>query len=126
MASDDLKLAEYHEFQRQKFRIFLNLELTQSDESLDDAEGMRLCLELATAERVDRKLRLEFEGVRGLKLDQPVEAGFSVFPLEIVSIKDQQWEGLAYRVFHDEQDSFISFHCISFSARVVSVEASQA
>lgn len=60
-------------------------------------------------------LKIQFSDVRSLKLETPGTLELLLF--KIYDIRDEQWEGLAYRVREDEHDH-ISFYCRDFTVRL--------
>jgi hypothetical protein len=63
-------------------------------------------------ERCSGKIALKFTGVQDLKI-QRIHPGTTCH-LEIVSVVNEQLEGLRFRVFNDEQDFLLSFYCFDF------------
>jgi len=64
-------------------------------------------------EQVNGKLRLEFQGVRGLHIGS-LEGLFG-FVIEITSLAGHHLEGLRFRVVETENDA-ISFQCLDIKA----------
>jgi hypothetical protein len=63
-------------------------------------------------ERCSGKIALKFTGVQDLKIER-IHPGTTCH-LEIVSVVNEQLEGLRFRVFNDEQDFVLSFYCFDF------------
>jgi len=66
----------------------------------------------------ERRVRLVFDNVGDLSF------GAGVFIphlslLEILSIRDRQWEGLNYKVVNDEQDNGLRFYCRDFDMTIM-------
>ena len=71
--------------------------------------GQSLTLELVKGEQT---VVLRFTGLQQLRL-----AGLSLRSsclLTIVSVAQDQWEGIRYRVFNQEQDLTLAFYCADF------------
>jgi hypothetical protein len=70
-----------------------------------------ICLELLN-EHGSGKTLLKFTGVQDLEI-QRIHPGTTCL-LDIVSVVDDQLEGLRFRVFSVEQDFGLSFYCFDF------------
>jgi hypothetical protein len=68
-----------------------------------------LTLELLKEERT---VTLTFTGLTGLRLEK-LGPGSSCL-LTVMSVAQDQWEGIRYRVFNMEQDLTLSFYCADF------------
>jgi hypothetical protein len=63
-------------------------------------------------ERCSGRITLRFTGVQDLKIES-IHPG-TVCHLEIVSVADDQLEGLRFQVFNDERDFVLNFYCFDF------------
>jgi hypothetical protein len=73
------------------------------------AMGQSLTLELLNG---DRTASMTFTGVRDLRLEDIGPGRICV--LEIVSVVQDQWERIRYRVFNAEQGITLAFYCADF------------
>jgi len=71
--------------------------------------GQSLTLELLKGERT---VSLLFTGLRALRLED-LHPGQSCL-LNISSVAQDQWEGIRYRVFNEEQYPTLAFYCVDF------------
>jgi hypothetical protein len=71
--------------------------------------GQSLTLELLKAEQT---VLLRFRGLQQLRLAD-LGPGSLCLPT-ILSVAQDQWEGIRYRVFNGEQDLTLSFYCADF------------
>jgi hypothetical protein len=70
-----------------------------------------VCLELLK-ERCSGKIAFKFAGVQDLKMAR-IHPG-TICRLEIVSVANDQLEGVRFHVFNDEQDFVLGFYCFDF------------
>jgi hypothetical protein len=110
---EDPSIATFHSFRPIEFSHLLRLEIDQTDFIAGGEIALQIVLQHKTERR--RKLVLSFLGVSQMNLTPSEDGVFGFSLLEIISIKDRQWEGLNYRGFESEQDSDFSFLCHSFS-----------
>jgi hypothetical protein len=68
-----------------------------------------LSLELLKGEQA---VSLRFTGLQQLRLADLRPGGLCL--LTILSVAQDQWEGIRYRVFNGEQDLTLSFYCADF------------
>jgi len=73
------------------------------------SQSQSLTLELLKGEQT---VSLTFTGLRQLRLAE-LGPGSSCL-LKIVSMAQDQWEGIRYRVFNGEQDLTLAFYCVDF------------
>lgn len=66
----------------------------------------------------ERRVRLVFDNVGDLSFGPGVFTPYLSL-LEILSIRDRQWEGLNYRVVNDEQDNGLRFYCCDFDMTIM-------
>jgi hypothetical protein len=71
--------------------------------------GQSLTLELLKAEQT---VLLRFRGLQQLRLADLGPGSLCL--LTILSVAQDQWEGIRYRVFNGEQDLTLSFYCADF------------
>ena len=67
-----------------------------------------LTLELLQGEQI---ISLTFTGLRQLRL---ADIGPRTCVLKVLSVVQDQWEGIRYRVFNMEQDLTLAFYCADF------------
>jgi len=105
----DAHVENYHSLKPGQFCNLHRFELQQTDE-----RHQTLILEL-NDKAEGRQITLAFEGIISLEF---LPRGFQPTPLylEIVWIRERQWEGINYQVFNTEQDVRLSFYCRSFHA----------
>ncbi len=112
MTQVDETIASYSALRPINFHDLERLEVRQGKR--DGVQEIILEIELRARNATDnRRLLLTFTGVTEFKYFPPNVFAFS--SLEIISIRDRQWEGLNYRVFESEQDTDFSFFCRDFS-----------
>jgi hypothetical protein len=71
--------------------------------------GQSLTLELLKGEQT---VSLTFTGLRDLRLADLGPSSLCV--LRVLSVVQDQWEGVRYRVFNMEQDLTLAFYCADF------------
>ena len=119
MDADD-KVAQFISLKPTTFHRVVLLEVRQG--SMEDEYETHLKMELRPSDPQDkRRLILSCEGVRTMNLVTPDDSLFYFVSLQIRSIREDQWEGLNYKVYEDEQDSEFMFYCYDFTAKVVPV-----
>ena len=71
-------------------------------------------------ERCSGTITLRFTGVQDLKIEsiQPD----TLCHLEIVSVAAEQFEGVRFQVFNDEQDFVLSFYCFDFEINDLAID----
>ncbi len=115
MTQIDETIASYYALHPISFHALERLEIRQW--MRDGVHEITLEIELRAKDAADnRRLALTFDGVSILKyVPSPGELAFF---LEIISIRERQWEVINYRVFESEQDTELSFFCRDFSAKI--------
>lgn len=112
------KIKEYHSLCPGDFRVVSRIGIVQRIFPEVDTPELTLELDLTSETGNDsRRLALSFTGVRNLRLQQPSWSLFQMTTLQIMSIAEDQWEGLKYKVRDDEEDS-VSFTCSDFEAHL--------
>ena len=79
-----------------------------------------ICVELLR-EDCAGKARLKFTGVQNLKIER-IHPG-TICDLEVISVGDDQLEGLRFQVFNNEQDFTLNFLCFDFEMNELALEA---
>jgi hypothetical protein len=113
MTSSDALLEQYYTLRPADFGFLECLELRQSVRP-EEWSGFTLTLRLRSSTAPEAKsLILTFTGVQDLRVGSL--EGLVRFLVEIRSIREQQMEGLNYKVVEKEHNAF-SFFCSSFFA----------
>ncbi len=118
MTEHDEAIRQYLSLSPRRFAVLEEVEVRQRSTGGAPATELTLELWLRASENEDadsQRLYLSFENVSELKINS---RGFFQIPLlEIVSIRDSQWEGLKYRVA-DTEENQLSFYCRRFDASI--------
>src|SRR5579863_7473523 len=109
----DEKLVYYNSLPLTRYPHLTELTIRQVDRDEGDYQ-LNITLALRGTDDLGL-LKIQFIDVRSLKLETPGTLEFLLF--KIYDIRDQQWEGVAYRVREDEHD-YISFYCRDFTVRL--------
>lgn len=117
--NSDPQIEGYQRLRPFEFGLLERLELFQAVDS-EASTGLALALHLRSAAAPNRgkRLRLAFEGVRGLRIGDL--DGLIHFTLEIQSIRDRRMEGLSYQVAEGEYNAFF-FYCREFTSALEEV-----
>ena len=120
MNSEDKTIEYYYSLKPTVYCILVKLEINQV--CIDDmTPELEIMILLRSQDSNNTKhLKLLFEGVRELKLNQPSLSEFNIPFIKIDLIKNLQWEDLAYRV-KDEEDESVSFLCKKFIPAIVAM-----
>ena len=119
MSKEEKAIEYYYSLKPLKYPTLIKLELKQivTEETAPESEVTIL---LQSREPNDSQyLRLFFERVRELKINQSPLSEFSIPFIRIDSVKHYQWEDLIYRV-KDEEEETLSFYCKNFEAALIS------
>jgi hypothetical protein len=108
-------ISHYHSLEPRQFPIILQVVMQQLTTL---PPHLTLTLELGAAAGDGRRLRIVCTNVCQLRIVQPPLSLVQIPWLEIRSIRDRQWEGLAYQV-HDPEDDILMFLCADFHAALV-------
>ncbi len=118
MIEKDENIERYKSLNPSLYSVLDQLELYQKGTGRAPASmlSMEIWFRLSVNEGDDpRRLHLSFFDVNDLKVNAQ---GFVQVPLlEIVSIKEYQWENLKYRV-EDAEGNQLSFYCKKFTANI--------
>lgn len=119
MTKSDEVIDKYWSFNPRLFSILDRLEMYQKSTGESPAHMLSLKIWLRASEDESddlRRLYLSFDTVSELKINP---RSFIQIPvLDIVSIKEYQWEGLKYRVA-DTEENQLSFYCKQFEVTLV-------
>ena len=110
----DEKLDYYNSLPLTRYPHLTELTIRQIDRD-EGGYQLNVTLVLRGSAEDPSVLRIQFVDVRSLKLETPGTLDCLLF--KIYDVRDQQWEGVAYKVREDEHD-YISFYCREFSARL--------
>jgi hypothetical protein len=112
------RLENYRRMRLQHLRV-LTIDIEQVPSEM--GEPRQSIFLVLLKERCSGRIALRFTGVQDLKIES-IHPG-TVCHLEIVSVADDQLEGLRFRVFNDEQDFVLSFHCFDFEVNDLAIVA---
>jgi hypothetical protein len=121
MAENDRAIDRYWSFHPKLFSVLDRLELSQKSTGESPAYVLSLEIWFRPSEKDDdpRQLHLSFENVIDLKFNPSDFIEISL--LEILSIREYQWEKLRYRVV-DTEGNQLSFYCKQFEVEIVNKE----
>lgn len=109
----DPQIEGYQRLRPFEFGLLERLELVQAvDWETSTGRALTLHLRSAAAQNRGKRLRLAFDGVRGLRIGDL--EGLIHFTLEIESIRERPLDGLAYQVVEREYNAFF-FYCRDFT-----------
>lgn len=121
MSASDPRIERYLSLRPSGLRILEALSITRqvsSERATDFVLTLRL--KFIGSGESGRVLYLEFTGVRDLKVGNL--EGLLGLAIEISPVRDQQLEGIRYRVSEEEHGT-LSFWCGSFDASLIESEA---
>ena len=117
MPISDAAIEHYQSLRPTDFGVLERLEIRKS--TVSGVNNVCVDVELrANLETDGRRLTLSFAGVVDLKLTPPGTSRLHFSYIEVLSIRDRQWEGRNYMVFETEQDADFSFLCRDFTAKL--------
>jgi hypothetical protein len=116
VTKEDLAIKEFYSLNPGKFQVVSRVEITQVIVPEPVPPEIILKLHLHPEDINDKQyLNVTFNGVREFRLCQPAWSLFTIAQLNIVSIADNQWENLNYKIT-DVEDESLSFFCNKFAA----------
>lgn len=121
MAESDKAIGRYWSFHPRLFSVLDRLEFSQKSTGGSPAYVLSLELWFRPSEKDDdpRRLHLSFENVIDFKFNPNGFVEISL--LEILSIREKQWENLKYRVV-DTEENQLSFYCKQFEVEIMHKE----
>ncbi len=111
----DPKIVAYDAVKWQEFETLISINF--SWRSVANPNLDRLMVEVEYLNEVTREvLRIQFNHVVQLQMED-VGPSNDIFPLLIVNVQDEQWDGVYYLVMSEHSE--LSFRCYSFSFIVI-------
>lgn len=117
MNHPDLSLTNYHALKSSKFSSIEKITIYPDLNAVDAISQLSIDIELSSNDTNAIFLSLSFKGVQQIKINSD-NSYMHESVLDIISIRERQWENLNYFV-KEKETGWISFYCSTFEAKII-------
>jgi hypothetical protein len=113
------KINDFYKIQPHNYSAVASLNMEQGgDGANNNFSSLNLILVLKKDLESKEGLKVNFIGVRELKINQPNWSVFNISQLEIVDMSESQWENIRYKVI-DPEELTIELLCFDFGFEII-------